>query len=147
MYHYIECGLDNVWLDNGFEEEESDYGAVVSIHDMDGLHRVIGMHIIRSRPLLNGAELRFLRKEMDLSQSNLAQLLGVVDSSVRHWESGRGKISEPADRLVRILYAEYTQADTEIRSLIERIAHLNREAYENGMHFGETGSGWQPRTA
>ena len=40
-YHYVECGLPNVWLRNGFEKKQTPYGEGVSISDIEGLHRCI----------------------------------------------------------------------------------------------------------
>lgn len=43
-YHYLESGLPNVWLANGFTVHETDYGSGVSIDDVAELHQVILMH-------------------------------------------------------------------------------------------------------
>jgi DNA-binding transcriptional regulator YiaG len=49
---------------------------------------------------LNGAELRFLRLEMDLSQARLGAILGSTEQNVRRWEKIRGQpIQGPADRI------------------------------------------------
>ena len=36
-YHYVECGLPNVWLRNGFEKKQTPYGEGVSISDIERL--------------------------------------------------------------------------------------------------------------
>ena len=66
MYHYTECGLPDVTLKNGYEVKETSYGEAVSIHNLEGLHRAIGMHLATETPALTGNEIRFLRKELDL---------------------------------------------------------------------------------
>ena len=45
-----------------------------------------------------------LRKELNLSQKNLAGLLGVSETSIRHWEADRGLIGKPTELLLRALY-------------------------------------------
>ncbi|MEG0379379.1 MAG: helix-turn-helix domain-containing protein, partial [Eubacterium sp.] len=48
-----------------------------SFVDVEGLHRAIGINLVTHKPRLSGAEVRFLRKEMNLSQNGLAEILGV----------------------------------------------------------------------
>jgi len=43
MYHYTLCGLDNVWLENGYQVRETSYGQGISVHDVEGLHEVIAL--------------------------------------------------------------------------------------------------------
>lgn len=143
VFHYTSCGLQNVWLRNGFNIKETQHGRAVAIHDVEGLHRAIGLYIIQNKPKLSGAEIRFLRKELDLPQASLAALLGVGETTVRGWERHRTKITKPAERLLRALYREYVCEESTIRELIERISQLNRDAYKsNRIEFEETQAGW-----
>ena len=52
LHHYRECGLDNVFLLNGFTVRETRHGRAVSIEDIDGLHRTIGTHLAREKRTL-----------------------------------------------------------------------------------------------
>ena len=136
MYHYEECGLGNIWLRDGYSvEEDEEYGELVSIHSVNDLHNAIGLYLITNKPELNGDEIRFLRKEMNLSQKNLAGLLGVGETSVRTWESERGKIGSPTDRLLRAFYKEHVQGDGELKSLIERLNHQERTFVPTEISF------------
>ena len=65
MYHYRECGLRNVWLANGYDEHDTPYGPGIAIHDVEGLHRAVAHGIVNKGGNPTGAELRFLRQEMD----------------------------------------------------------------------------------
>lgn len=142
MYHYTSCGLRNIWLHNGYAVKETSYGQGVAIHNVDGLHKAIGLNLVLNKPQLSGAEIRFLRKELDMPQSHLAALLGVSENSVRGWEKHRVKITKPAERLLRMLYQEYTTGNSSVRGLIERLGQFNRDIYSNGMRLEETESGW-----
>lgn len=102
--HYKDCGLDNIFLMNGFETETHDGDEYVTIKDMDGLHRAIGLHIIMSRKAPSGREVRFLRNEMDLSQAELGNTLGVTDQSVARWEKGQTEVPGPAVFALKVLY-------------------------------------------
>ncbi len=143
MLRYTSCGLQNIWLKNGYTVIETDYGNATSIHNIEGLHAAIGLHIINNKPRLSGAEVRFFRKELDLSQIHLSQLLGVSDVSVRGWENHRTKITKPADKILRILFAEQANGNKKIKEFFECLSHLNREEYNKNLELEETDSGWK----
>jgi putative transcriptional regulator len=124
-YHYTESGLDNVFLVDGFTISETDYGTSVSIQETEELHELIGRGIVDSSAFITGAELRFLRLEMDLSQRQLAALLNVEEQAVRRWEKTRDKsIRGAAERMIRVVYMQFVN-DQEIRDKIERLAELD----------------------
>ena len=76
MYHYQSCGLQNIYLRNGFKYRETQYGKTVAIHDIEGLHKAIGLLIINNKTsLLNGSEIKFLRVELDMPQKTLAPVI------------------------------------------------------------------------
>lgn len=126
-YHYTESGLDYVYLVNGYQIHETPYGKGVSIQDTDGLHKLIARLVVSTPKALTGAELRFLRVEMDLSQRNLAAIIGTEEQNVFRWEKSRKKeIPGPADRLLRGLYSEYAGGDGSIRRMCERLSDLDQ---------------------
>jgi len=45
-YHYKASGLDCVFLLNGVTTQETPYGSMVTIKNVHGLHRAIGLSII-----------------------------------------------------------------------------------------------------
>lgn len=104
-YPYRGCGLDGIYLLNGYRiDDDPDYGPVLTIRNLDGLHRAIGEHIVLANKPLAAREIRFLRKQMDLSQKELGARLGVSDQQIARWEKDISAISGPADRLLKILY-------------------------------------------
>ncbi|MEM6758972.1 MAG: helix-turn-helix domain-containing protein [Pseudomonadota bacterium] len=102
--HYTDCGLDNIYLSNGFEIEYVDDEQYVTIHNLDGLHEAIGLHIVLEKKAPNGQEIRFLRTEMGLSQHHLGAKLGVSDQSVARWEKGQTDIPGTAVFSFKVLY-------------------------------------------
>ncbi len=142
-YHYRDCGLDNVWLENGYELHETPYGEGVSIHDTANLHRIIGLWLIDLPKPLNGAELRFVRTEMELTQRDLAGILGATEQTLRLWEKHRKKaLPGPVDRLLRALYGEYLNGDGSVRAMVDRLASLDQIEVAKAC-LRETGAGWQ----
>lgn len=139
-YHYTESGLKNIYLLNGVEVVQTNYGEATSIHDVDGLHRVIGLNLTLKK-YLTGCELRFIRKELSLSQNGLGTLLGVTEQAVAKWEK-TGRVPKTADRFVRLLYLESINENIKIQQFIDRINETDRDDYSN-MLIEETDKGWK----
>jgi len=130
MYHYRECGLDNVYLVNGYREVDTPHGRAVAIENVQGLHRAIATDLIEKRPFLAGRELRFIRKTLDLTQARLGELIGVTDQSVRLWERSR-RVPRQADRAIRLLYRDLMKArQPQIVDIIDRLRQDRATAAE-----------------
>ncbi len=52
---------------------------------------------------MKGQELRRIRRQLKLTQAQLAEEIGVTATSVARWEREERAISEPVARLVRLL--------------------------------------------
>ena len=141
MYHYTECGLQNVWLENGYSKVKTKYGTGVTIHDVEGLHRVIGKAIAH-RPKMTGAEFRFLRKELGLSQTGIAGLVGTSEQTVSLWER-RGSIPKAADRLVRLIYLEHIGNNAKVRELVDRLSQQDEHEFLDKLTFAERAGRWK----
>jgi DNA-binding transcriptional regulator YiaG len=139
MYHYTECGLQNVWLRNGYRKEKTPHGPAVSFTDVAGLHRLIG-RTLALRPQLTGAEVRFLRKELSLSQAALAQMLGCTEQNVSLWER-RGRMPKVADRMLRLLYLEQLDGNVNVRKLIDAVKDLDAQP-AGKLVFEEVAGHW-----
>lgn len=110
-YRYTECGLDNVVIE-GLEVLIDDAGEEVTcIPHVVSLHRVIAEAIITLPFGLAGQELRFLRTEMGLSQSELAEILKVSRLTVGRWERGETEIDGNAEFVVRLYASERLKID------------------------------------
>jgi transcriptional regulator with XRE-family HTH domain len=101
-YHYVEIGLDYIFLLNGVSETETDYGTMVHIENINGLHHAIGLHIVEKEEPMSGAEFRFLRKQMGLTQAELAKDLGISDQTIANYE--KSNPLGPADAFMRASY-------------------------------------------
>lgn len=141
MLHYTSCGLRNVWLGNGYHVRRTPYGRAVSIEDVEELHRTIGMALVREKPRLSGAEFRFLRKELDLSQAKLARHIGVGEQALSKWER-QGRVPRYAERFLRALFREYVEGNAKIQELVDRLVELDR-VERNRFTFDHTEEGWR----
>ncbi len=140
MYQYTESGLRNVWLQDGYAVQKTPYGKGVSIHDVEELHKLIGRSLA-NKSKLTGAELRFLRKELGLSQSVLGRLVGTSEQSVSLWER-RGAIPKASDRLVRLIYLEKIGGNVRILELVERLSSQDRDVRQK-MKFANSAGHWK----
>jgi putative zinc finger/helix-turn-helix YgiT family protein len=102
-YAYSECGLKNIVLKDVMVYRCRTCGMEsVDIPNMDGLHRSIALTVLCKGSMVNGDEIRFLRKVVGLSATALAKNLGVTKVAVSRWENG-SKIGGPCDRLIRLV--------------------------------------------
>ena len=144
-YHYLESGLQNIWLANGFTVHETDYGNGVSIDDVAGLHQVIAKSLIENKPRLSGGEFRFLRKELGLSQVKLGELWGYDAQSVALWEK-RGRVPVIADRFIRVYYREVAEGNAKIVEMIEQLNDMDLRE-DSRLMFEEKLGKWQAKAA
>jgi putative transcriptional regulator len=137
MLQLETTGLPNLFLAGGYEHRDSSEGRVLVVHDLPGLYAAIGEAIARKRDL-SGAELRFLRKRLELGQSELADYLRVSEQTVSLWERGRGEIPSSQSLLLRVLYLERMRNQP---SAWELAAASTAEASER-LVFKPTEQGW-----
>lgn len=113
-YKYTECGLDNVEI-HGMQVPIDDAGEkVYTIRNILGLHRTIAHCIITSNHGILPKELRFLRTEIGLTQSELAQTVQKDHQTVGRWERGEVPIDGNAELVIRMLAAEKLGIDPEM---------------------------------
>ena len=137
MLHYTECGLDNVWLANGFEIVETDYGKGVMVHNPSGLHRAVALDLCKQESALNGAQFRFLRQEMNLSRAGLADLLKLKALTVANYEEGRSKRGIPSlvDVVMRSLYLEHIKRSSPVTRMLKQTAGQNSHKHTASFKF------------
>ena len=128
--HYTACGLDNVWLANGFTVHETPYGKGVSIEDVDGLLRLIASHLVDKEALLTSKEFRFLRVQLGLTQEALGKVMGhVSENAISLWER---KDTAPVlnDRWLRFLVIAKFKGNTKVSQAIERVRTVERLVHQ-----------------
>lgn len=142
MYHYNECGLRNVWLKNGFKRMQTPYGRGVSIDAIEDLHRIIVLELVMKPSKLASTEIRFLRKEMELSQASLATMLGVSAQTLALWEKGKSRITAPSERLLRLVVKGHFEGSVAVRKMIAMLNDLDSEQNAKRFVFTERNKRW-----
>lgn len=151
MHHYTECGLDTVYLEDGFTlESHPRYGDVLTVDNLLALHLEIGRHLVQLARTLNGAEFRFLRSELDLSQRALARMLGTNEQSIAKWEKERGKpvANKAAERLLRLFFASRASGgESRLAAMLGRMADLDNGHADAEFRLSRSGEGWRATAA
>lgn len=112
-YHYVECGLDNVFIE-GLQPFKDDHGEeVIVVPFISDLHREIALGIVLQEGSLSGSELRFLRSEMGMTQPELARIVHRDKQSIGRWERNEAAIEPNAEIVIRGLAVERLELKSE----------------------------------
>jgi len=123
-YHYTERGLDYVYLANGFDFIDTPWGKGVHIESAEALHVELGLMVAGLERPLSGAELRFLRERLEMTQEEFASLIDYKDGQrVGAWERGKSKAPRSVEMVLRELYLETFPPDrpTALRNLLAQL--------------------------
>lgn len=147
-YHYTTCGLDYVYLQNGFEVRETRHGKATAIKDASGLHAAIARMIINTPQHLRGQEVRFLRAQLKLSQDGLAKALRTRRGSVARWEAEPNKpIPGIADVALRMFYALKANGHAVAERVVDLLTEIDelehRITVVRETSFQDTEEGWR----
>ncbi|EQM48470.1 hypothetical protein D051_0742 [Vibrio parahaemolyticus VPCR-2010] len=107
MYKYTESGLSNIFLKDGYEKFFDNNEEFISFIDLEKTHRAISLALCMKPARLNNAEVCFIRKEMNLSQSEFDSLLLLEDGATYQIETGLLKQNYRSDFLMRHLLAKH----------------------------------------
>jgi len=144
MLKYDDCGLRNVWLSNGFQYINVEgVGKCLEIKNVPALHSAIAHSLVRYKKKLIGAEIRFLRVEMGLSQKSLGDLVGVDEQTVSLWERSARKPALSAERMLRLLYLEHADGKTKVAEIINKLNEMDRQVDDAKYVFEPTKTGWR----
>ena len=122
-YHYIESGLDNVFI-NGLEPVvDADGDQVIEIPFIAALHAEIARGIVMSKGAISGKELRFLRTEMGMTQAQLSEKVGVDSQTVGRWEREETPFDSNAELVIRRIAGErlVDAFDESMERLVDRM--------------------------
>jgi len=117
---YTDCGLENVVL-VGLELLNDHAGEqVIKIPHVKKLHRLIAQMLAEKPSALAPKELRFLRTELGLTQSELATLVHKDHQTVGRWERGETPLDPAAETIVRMRVLEMVGETQSIQEVSKR---------------------------
>lgn len=117
-----ETGLENVILkgDDVFRCPRCGEGDYV-LHGLETFLRPISLAVLCAPRPLTSREIRFLRKELELTVTAFARLLGVTRVTVSRWENGLKRPPKSADHAVRLLSAAALRVPRETWERLESV--------------------------
>jgi len=139
VFRYKACGLDNIYLVEGYNLNDGGY----SITAIDELHACIAITLVTKKQNLTGKEFRFIRKELKMSQKDLAEFANTDVQAVARWEKGEvenGSVNL-AERMIRMLYLARHNRVEEVEPLFKHLAELDAQCQKDWI-FEEKESGW-----
>lgn len=124
-YPYTESGLNNVYLET--DVYRCGCGEfIVDIPNIYGLHELIAKDLVRKGSMLDGKEIKYLRKQMHLKANELALILGVSKVTVSRWENEKEKIGVTNDKLIRMVYTQICQEKCKkVFTIVDHIQSIN----------------------
>lgn len=105
-YQYTECGLQNVFIDGLEPVVDAEGDEVIEIPAVNELHKRIAEGIVKHSKGISGAELRFLRTEMGLTQAELAKIVHADKQTIGRWERGEFQMEGSSETVIRRLAIE-----------------------------------------
>ncbi len=152
-YHYTDCGLDYIYLANGFDIiKHPELGSCVAIHDVDGLHRIIMQLIINKIPHIRGQEIRFIRSFLKLSQTQMGLLVKKGIRTIQRWEKEEknNDIPESLDSFLRLFLSAYLDKDGLTHQVCEILKNVREEQpkkmlpkIKSRYELSDTSNGWK----
>jgi DNA-binding transcriptional regulator YiaG len=73
----------------------------IVIPHLNDLMRTLAFAVVSQPYRLQGEDVRFIRKYLNMTQAQLADLLDVHKTNLSKWENDEDKIGEQSDRLIR----------------------------------------------
>ena len=143
MKKFDDAGLQNVWLANGFSTKDTLYGIVEITNDVPGLTRAICHALAGKIGRLSGAEFRYLRLHLRLSQKSLAQCFGNTEQAIALWEK-TGRVPLWANKHLRILWEAQEAGNETVKNVVDRI-NLIDQLVNQKIVVEETKRGWKGR--
>jgi DNA-binding transcriptional regulator YiaG len=86
-----------------------EHWASPDVPDVEALATAAALARVRRSERLDAAAIRFLRRRLGLSRTELADALGMRPEHVARWEGAVAAMSEPAEKLLRVLVVQRLQ--------------------------------------
>jgi DNA-binding transcriptional regulator YiaG len=118
LHHMTGVGLSNVYLRNGFTVADSDGDETISYENLTGLYFEIGRAIASNPFTMRSEEFRFMRKQLGMSQADIASLFDKSDQAVAKWEKGLSPVPKAESALLKIFWLGQKVRATELKSIV-----------------------------
>ena len=111
-------GLSNVYLRNGFTVSDSDGDETISYENLTGLYFEISRAIASTPFTMRAEEFRFMRKQLQMSQADIAVLFDKSDQAIAKWEKGLLPVPKAESTLLKIFWLNQKVRASEFKSIV-----------------------------
>lgn len=118
MIKYPHFALDNLFLVNGYRETKLGEDVVHEYEREDELEQCIRRLVLRKPEPLRGWDLRFLRRGIQLSQTDFGALVDRDSQTVARWEKSRDLVPKFVDLMIRARFAERFEPQMQLAELL-----------------------------
>ena len=117
QHHMTGVGLSNVYLRNGFTVEDSDGDETISYENLTGLYFEISRAIASTPFTMRAEEFRFMRKQLQMSQADIAALFDKSDQAIAKWEKGLLPVPKAESTLLKIFWLSQKVRASEFKNI------------------------------
>ena len=142
LHKLIGSGLPNVYLHGGVATEGCADDLTVTYADLDGLYVAITRALALCSGPMESFELRFLRKRLGMSQSQVAALGDKTEQAVAKWEKGTSHVPKAEASLLRLKAASRFGTRHDVVSAMARLENDAPQVDCAFMVFTFDGSKW-----
>lgn len=141
MIKFLGCGLENVFLLDGFKSMDFGGQTAYSYPDIEGLYFALGRSIALSRHPINGREFRFLRNALGWSQAEAGATLGKTNQAVAKWEKGQLSVPRSDGHVIRLAWLRRFESQS-IVSMVNAMFGDHPAQYAGAYHFSRSQGVW-----
>lgn len=144
MIEYPHFALSTIYLRNGYSVHQGRHGLSVKICAHEGLESRI-RDIIVSRPeRFNGAQLRFIRRGLRLTQADFAALIERDEQTVARMEKSSQLIPSLVELFLRTLYRQNMDGNVHFDHLLKRAQAQSHARLDKIIFSFDEARGWEP---
>lgn len=118
MIKYLHFALDNLFLANGYRETRVDSYIEREYEREEELEQCIRRLVLRKPEPLRGWDLRFLRRGLELSQTDFGIIIDRDAQTVARWEKSAESVPKFVDLMIRARFAERFEPQIKLAELL-----------------------------
>lgn len=141
MHEFLDDGLTNVFLLNGFTVHETRHGRGVGIAHVAQLTSGICVALALRLGKLRGVEFRYIRRAMELTQANIAKLFGRTEQTIANWEK-RNQVPLEASHLLKELALKKFGYERLVSCVLDQLGHDKHGGTRIIMSFDSVLESW-----
>jgi DNA-binding transcriptional regulator YiaG len=132
--------LERVYLENGYTEEESDYGPLTLVNAEHKLEDAVRKALLLLPRRLNGRHLRFLRRGLGMSQARFGELIGKDGQTVARLEKRVEPLDGATELAIRAHGLAHFEPQHRVADLVTLVHHSQPMEYARVVFTFANGS-------